>query len=72
MVVWLIPAGLLGGLVSIATQVAYDYLSSGVIRWERHLSNLESMLAALGTLLAVGLVVVGIVQARSKGKNSAE
>jgi len=72
LVVWLIPAGLLGGLVSIATQVAYDYLSSGVIRWERHLSNLESMLAALGTLLAVGLVVVGIVQARSKGKNSAE
>ncbi len=72
LVVWLIPALLLGGLAGSATQVAYDYLSSGVIRWERHLSNLENMLAAFVVFLVIVLVVVGIVQARSKGKNSAE
>lgn len=62
---WLIPALLLGGVVGLGSQIAYDHLTSGVIRWERHLTNLGMMLATFGVFVAVVLVVVGVMQARS-------
>jgi len=61
------PACLLGGLTGLATEVVYEYASGGTIRWGKHLSNLYSMLAAFVIVLVVGLVVAGIIRARSKG-----
>jgi peptidoglycan/LPS O-acetylase OafA/YrhL len=62
---WLLPALLLGGLAGFGSQIAYDHLTIGVIRWERYLANLGMMLAAFGVFLVVVLTVVGVVQARS-------
>jgi hypothetical protein len=56
---------LLGGLAGFGSQIAYDHLTIGVIRWERYLANLGMMLAAFGVFLVVVLTVVGVVQARS-------
>lgn len=64
---WLIPALLLGGVVGLGSQLAYDHLTTGVIRWEKHLANLGMMLATFGVFVAVVLVVAGIAQTRSNG-----
>ncbi len=63
---WLIPALLLGSVVGLGSQIAYDHLTTGVIQWERHLANLGMMLATFGVFVAGVLVVVGVLQARSK------
>lgn len=63
--VWIILASLCGGLAGQGSQIAYDHLTTGVIRWERHLANLGVMLATFVVFVAGVLVVVGVMQARS-------
>lgn len=66
---WLVtfvPASLLVGLVGFTAQVMYEYASGSAIRWEKHLSDLYSMLAAFVTVLVVGLGIIGVIRVRSR------